>query len=70
VARRLKVPDPYKEALLKARELGWVVEHGGEHIVWRPPDGLKPIYTQSSQVRSHRAVRNKLSLMRARGLPV
>jgi hypothetical protein len=70
VARRLRVPDPYKEALLKAKALHWTVEHGGEHIIWQPPDGLKPIYTQSSQVRSHRAVRNKLALMRARGLPV
>jgi hypothetical protein len=70
VARRLRVPEPFKEAHRKARQLGWTVEHGGEHIRWTPPDGSRPVYTQSSQVRSRRGVRNKLAALRAAGLPV
>jgi hypothetical protein len=70
VARKVRVPEVYKEARRKAEELGWTVEHGGEHIKWTPPDGSRPVYTQSSQVRSRRGVRNKLAALRSRGLPV
>jgi hypothetical protein len=68
--RRVKVPEVYKEAKRKADALGWTVEHGKDHIVWKPPDGSRPVYTQSSKVSSHQGVRNKLAKLRAAGLPV
>ena len=68
--RRVRVPQAYRDAQRKAEKLGWKIEHGGEHLKWIPPDGSRPVYTQSSQVRSHQGVRNKLSKLRSRGLPV
>lgn len=70
MGRKVRVPEQFKEAQQKAEKLGWTIEHGGEHLKWTPPDGSRPVYTQSSKVSSRRAVRNKLSRLRARGLPV
>ena len=71
MARKVVVPQAFKDAQAKAEASNWKIEHRRKHLIWIPPTpGMTPVFTQSSQVRGRHAVSNTLALLRSRGLPV